>query len=442
MSIALLSPVWAAGEQTSLSAREQDFIITAYYSPLPSQCCYVTGSYETDRILNGNGTTSADGTSVYPGMIAAPSSYAFGTRVRVPGLGNFTVHDRGGAILELGQTHRLDIWAGAGEEGLARALAFGVRHVSGTVYPDGSDQPPESFQLTRIPAPIEELTPYVVSDTDLLGMHPKFGDRSLSVSLLQQQLKKAGVFAGPSTGLFGQSTRASLMQFISLYRLAGSGTELTDRTAAFLIASNAMTKQKSPVSFIGAESSQSDIQQAERLLRYLGYYRGRTDGVYGERLVDSIVKFQQEQQLVADSASPGAGRIGPRTRKVLVSNWQRIQVAKRAERLLALKRVREILVKKEELVSRLLSKGNRGSVVSSLQKFLAIRGFFPHDKINGNYGILTRESVIAYQLDRGVIASTSEKGAGTVGPLTLKALRSEQVRDAYKMVREKGWNAL
>ena len=78
---------------------ERDFVITAYYSPLPGQCCYVKGGEIADKILNGNGTHGADGTAVHPGMIAAPKSYAFGTRIQLPGIGIGTVNDRGGAIV-------------------------------------------------------------------------------------------------------------------------------------------------------------------------------------------------------------------------------------------------------------------------------------------------------------------------------------------------------
>ncbi|MDO8468347.1 MAG: 3D domain-containing protein [Candidatus Peribacter sp.] len=139
-ALALVAPVMAAGVSRDLP-REQDFILTAYYSPLPGQCCYVKGGYRADKVLNGEGTNGADGTEVYPGMIAAPSSYAFGTVVALPGIGRFAVHDRGGAIVELDGAHRLDIWVGYGEEGLARALAFGVRRVRGTVYEVGGFQP-------------------------------------------------------------------------------------------------------------------------------------------------------------------------------------------------------------------------------------------------------------------------------------------------------------
>ena len=52
----------------------ETFIISAYYSPVVEQMKYVTGSYEGDIYLNGGGVHGADGTPVYPGMIAAPKN--------------------------------------------------------------------------------------------------------------------------------------------------------------------------------------------------------------------------------------------------------------------------------------------------------------------------------------------------------------------------------
>ena len=84
-----------------------NFVISGYYSPLPGQDRYATGSYESDIYLNGNGTHGADGTPVYPGMVACPRTrtldngktvgYDFGTKFYIPGIGLTTCHDVGGA---------------------------------------------------------------------------------------------------------------------------------------------------------------------------------------------------------------------------------------------------------------------------------------------------------------------------------------------------------
>ena len=168
LAISVPYPAWATDgvhpDSTSvhMSQRqpfEQDFIVTAYYSPVPKQCGYVMGDLNSDIVLNGEGIRGADTTRVYPGMVAAPSTYPFGTRLVLPGIGTVTVHDRGGAIKELGDAHRLDIWVGTGEEGLARALKFGVRHIHAVVYPPKSAQPEESLDLLSLKAPPKVLTP-------------------------------------------------------------------------------------------------------------------------------------------------------------------------------------------------------------------------------------------------------------------------------------------
>ena len=112
----------------------QDFMVSAYYSPVPGQKNYMRGSYEADLKLNGNGTNGADGTEVFPGMIAAPKTYSYGTVIDLPDLGVGAVHDRGGAIVEKSYYHRIDLWMGKGDEGLYRAMNWGMRRVTGKVY--------------------------------------------------------------------------------------------------------------------------------------------------------------------------------------------------------------------------------------------------------------------------------------------------------------------
>jgi 3D (Asp-Asp-Asp) domain-containing protein len=97
--------------------------VTGYYSPLPDQKKYATGTYRGDIILNGRGIMGSDTTPVYIGMAAGPPHMEFGTNVIIEDLGKFdlpkiyTVHDRGGAI----NGNRLDIWVGKGEDAMEKA---------------------------------------------------------------------------------------------------------------------------------------------------------------------------------------------------------------------------------------------------------------------------------------------------------------------------------
>ncbi|OIO53266.1 hypothetical protein AUJ46_05315 [Candidatus Peregrinibacteria bacterium CG1_02_54_53] len=442
-ALVLIAPVMAAGVSNDLP-REQEFIITAYYSPKPGQCCYVKGGYRADKILNGEGMRGADGTAVYPGMIAAPSSYAFGTVVALPGIGRFTVHDRGGAITELSDgAHRLDIWVGEGEEGLARALAFGVRRVRGTVYEKGGFQPKERFSLESFPAVLDRLEPFLVRGQDLLSVQVKNGDRGLSVETLQRSLKQVGFFDHVVTGLFGTVTQESLARFNDAYGLAEPADHLSERSAAYITAAVRRVEAKPPVIRNVDKSAQSSvIRTAQRTLRFLGFYKGRTDGVYDDMLADAILTFQQKQQLVGTAQDPGAGRIGPLTRGKLKTEWNQKLVDDLADRLMILHRVEVLLDERGKNLDQFLSEGDSGKQVTLLQRLLADRGYFPREKLNGYFGPQTKESVLRYQMDRDLVASEVSTGAGVVGPQTLKNLRGEERYDAYQLVRSEGWRAL
>lgn len=425
-------------------AYEQEFTLTAYYSPEPDQCGYVTGGLTADKILNGEGHTTADGSAVAAGMIAAPPSYAFGTRVALPGLGTFTVRDRGGAIQELGSgNHRLDVWVGGGEEGLARALAFGVQHMRGTVYPPGTDQPAEVFDLASLPAPPERLETYCRDRNSIAALRADAGDTSFSVRLLQESLKNLGYFRHGITGFFGSTTSAALTSFIGDFGVDSAADGLTERTAAFLAAAIRRVGARSPVSgYVDAGSSKKHVAQAQRTLRFLGYYRGRTDGVHTQTLADAVLKFQLEQGIVQSAEEAGAGRIGPATLRILSREWNRRLVAKQAEHELVVRRIDTLLAQRGAYVDRFLAEGNNGAQVRLLQTLLADRGFFPREEINGNYGPLTQASVLAYQLDREIVEGAHEAGAGAVGPQTLAALQNEVRLATYRLVRAQGWGVL
>lgn len=442
-TVATSTPVSAQSLDIN-APQEVDFVLTAYYSPLPGQCCYVKGGLVADKILNGNGTHGADGTPVYVGMVAAPPSYKFGTKVQVPGLGVLEVHDRGGAIqlLEGGKIHRIDVWAGYGEEGLARALSFGVKRVRGVVYPPGSAQPASDFNLDRITMDFERLRPYNVIQNGLVDVEPRLGETSLSVAYLQDHLRALGYLADDASMFFGPKTQLALEGFQRDKGLAIKSDALDPETAAMLMASVRTLGRDMGVPLVSELSSQKDIAAAQRLLRSMGYYKGRTNGLYDQRVKDAIMAFQKESLLIADATSPGAGTIGPVTQAALAGKLRAERSRTIARGILLVKRVRDRLAESDDLVATTTEEGYKGDGVEDIQRFLSNVGFFPAESVNGVFGPMTRQAVAAYQIARGVIPNASAKGAGTVGPITLKTLQKEQIDYAYGQVRGYGWEAL
>lgn len=440
--VASFAPIVSAEDVAA--PMEVDFVLTAYYSPLPGQCCYVKGGLVADKILNGNGTHGADGTPVYVGMVAAPPSYAFGTKVQVPGLGVLEVHDRGGAIqlLEGGKIHRIDVWAGYGEEGLARALSFGVKRVRGVVYPPASAQPASDFNLDRIAMDFDRLRPYNVIQNGLVDVEPKAGDTSLSVAFLQDHLRALGYLADDATMFFGPKTQAALEGFQRDKGMPIHTESLNAETAAMLMAAVRTLGRDMGVPLVSELSSQKDIAAAQRLLRSMGYYKGRTNGVYNDNVKNAIMAFQKESMLIADASSPGAGTIGPITQAAIAGTLRAERSRTIARGILIVKRVRDRLSEQDALVAGTTEEGYKGDTVEDVQRFLARVGYFPEESINGVFGPATRQAVAAYQLARGVIPNASAKGAGTVGPITLKTLQKDQISHAYGVVRGYGWDAL
>lgn len=81
---------------------------------------YAGRTYEQDFYINcqGDCTITSNGHDLKQAkpftVLACPPDFAFGTQLWIEGVGIATCHDRGGAI----KGHRLDLWAGIGEEGL------------------------------------------------------------------------------------------------------------------------------------------------------------------------------------------------------------------------------------------------------------------------------------------------------------------------------------
>ncbi len=424
---------------------EATFTLTAYYSPEPGQIAYARGGYIAEKILNGEGTHGASGKPVFSGMIAAPSTYDFGTVVDLEGLGIFEISDRGGAIVSAGQRalakhDRIDIWMGYGEEALARALEFGVQHVNATVYPNGTTQPAVAFDAKKLPAPMRRLAAY--ESEHLLDMRAEFGDIGLTVKYVQEYLKELNYFNDTPTGYYGPITKQALQLFINDMNLDESSDFISGPTIAYLLA--AISTEKTPVldGHIYSDSTNKErISTAQRALRGLGYYQGKNHGIYDQNFANAVMELQKDNLLIADSTSVGAGNIGPKTLKALTEANYRLRLANTAKSYKDMQRINETIKNSDTYVGQFLEMGWQGKEVERLQRMLQKLGYFTED-INGVFGPATKASVIAFQINEGIMNSANDLYAGEVGPQTLKALRTKERLAALQAVRSFGWSVL
>ncbi len=114
-------------------AQNINFIVTAYYSPLPNQKHYITWSYYWDKRLNWEGHTTASWKKSFVWMLAAPKKYPFWTKIYFEWYWVWVVEDRGWAIVKAwlrGHKYdRIDIWMWYGDEWLQRAIKWWKRTI-------------------------------------------------------------------------------------------------------------------------------------------------------------------------------------------------------------------------------------------------------------------------------------------------------------------------
>lgn len=386
---------YAADDDDAVPDGYRKFIVTAYYSPLPGQSLYLRGSYEADIRLNGNGTNGASGKEVFAGMLAAPKTYAFGTRIELSGIGIGIVEDRGGAIVKAGErgydADRIDIWMGAGEEGLVRALTFGKRTVYGRVLAESAATSTialSSFRLDR---------PAVVASLARSAAKASTAESSTQVATAQT----------PAESQETPDTKDSEKDSYVSERVSGE--------VAFTVA-------------VGRASDPDHIREVQEIFIQLGLYSGAADGAYSEAFYRAVIDFQKSRGVISSESDDGAGYYGPKTRAALKAEYsaflEREWEAAEAERVAAAAmaaRLRETRAKVDAYLAKVGSPryGETSKRVRELQKVLAKLGYF--DRADTAYfGDATRDSLIAYQLDRAIVTTRDDDDAGVVTDETLR----------------------
>jgi len=386
------------------------FTISAYYSPLPCQDRYAMGSYEADIRMNGRGTNGADGTPVYPGMVAAPKSYAFGTKMNIPGIGNVAVHDRGGAILTYdgsnGVYDRLDIWMGYGDVGLRRALNWGKRNVNVTVY---------------------GLNSAISEEVNLLG----FSAAEAVVDCPSVPVANSVVDSVTDV----VSVESAIVENTVVDGVSNVSTDVTAVDVKPLTVSIDEVDFDSFDEVLYLGYSGKEVEKLQMELKSLNFYRAEVDGEYDEVTQHAVFKFQQSQGLLTESEEYGAGVFGPKTRRIVNSI---LENRTRTNGLIAVytsqyadshsakfNAVTELLASDDDYIAAAfvneMQYGLVDEKVRALQEVLFEDGVFDHD-VTGYYGAVTKSSVLEFQLKHGLIDSADDIGAGRVGPATLKLL--------------------
>jgi peptidoglycan hydrolase-like protein with peptidoglycan-binding domain/3D (Asp-Asp-Asp) domain-containing protein len=452
----------------SIYPYSKTFSISAYYSPLPGQMHYVTGSYATDIRLNGRGTNGADGTPVYAGMVAAPKSYAFGTKLYIPGIGMTAVHDRGGAIVEAagdgesGPRHdRLDIWMGYGDKGLTRALNWGLQTVTVTIYgiDDSIDEeviingysPSEkdNQEYFYIPEYYENSEPKAVAPKKLFTEDLWYLSESNEVEKLQNYLKQLGYFKGDVNGYFGDETRMAIYVFQKdkglVQNIADLGAgHFGPQTREVLEAAILSGREgMSPKVNLGPSDGESDsVKKLQKALELLGY-NVDLNGSYDSKTEKAVLRFQIDNDVLDNAGDYGAGYFGPRTLstlsvklgEALANGNVKMPVAHANDEIGVMVASRQVLTPP---IHENLNLGDDGPAVKRLQQELKNLNLLRIDP-TGNYGDVTKHAVFKFQQIHGLVTDKNSQYAGVFGDQTRETMNEIIAEKNYynKKVSEK-----
>lgn len=299
----------------------KEFIVTAYYSPLPDQSFYLKWSYEAEKVLNGNGTHGASGKPVFVGMVAAPKTYDFGTRIDFAGLGVGIVEDRGGAIVSAGNrgydVDRIDIWMGAGESGLRRAMVWWKRRVTGTITTDTTksllnfrDIDTGKIDLSQYGTVGTSTSGYLTADALSmfadLGYNTDTDDIRAMIITFQKDHNIIKDASEAGAGVYGPKTRATLQSAHATYMtLRDAELRKIEAEKSLLISArneweNNYQVASAKISALGSPKrgdTGNHISLLQKTLKDKGYYKGKATGVMNGTTIIALKSLQKSYGL-------------------------------------------------------------------------------------------------------------------------------------------------
>lgn len=337
-----VSGVFAGDEETY-------FVATAYYSPLPDQSRYTTGTYAWDIRLNGSWVITASGKWVFQWLLAGPKNYPFGTKIYFEWYGIWEIADRWGAIVnawERGHSYdRIDIWMGYWDEWLERALKWWTRTIKWKIV-----VPSSQVSLKLWESPLWYF--------DTLRVHPN--SWATEVKQLQEIFTKADLYEGEIDGDY-QSIRNELIEFqFKNTIISGYADEAAwyfgPKTIAVLrkkyswdtpilvsepIEAFAQYNHKHASKIyktileywdlqVNPDSDSEIISQLQELLKSLWEYKGSIDGKYSS-IEKPLIDFQKKIGLIENSDDWGAGYFGNKTKIALWNYYETQEIENQQE---------------------------------------------------------------------------------------------------------------
>ena len=322
---------------------KRSFIVSGYYSPSQWQTFFYRGNYAKETRLNGMWIRWASGKKVFNGMIAAPKTYSFGTKIFFEKYGIWEISDRWWAIVTAWnrwyKNDRIDIWMWKWTQWLMKALSFGKQKVVWYVCNKKNN--------------IE-----VWFDMNKFAISPKFFEETFWwvwqttwrkdkwVVILQGYLSQLWYFNESPTWYFGPITENSVCKFQIKYKLSYAGKydcwylwPKTRRKLKSILTQKWLYKNKKIVSIKRKTTTiihqkkeikkvtyyrwftkweiDSNIKILQKHLAKLWYYKWDITGKYDWKTINAVFDFQVKTKIIKQTNISVGWYLWPKTRSKL-----------------------------------------------------------------------------------------------------------------------------
>ena len=226
------------------------------------------------------------------------------------------------------------------------------------------------------------------------------GDKGAGVAALHKVLADLGVYEGPLSNTFTETTRKAVIAAQKLFGITQDGVvgpqtlhylnlETYTVPVGNLGGGSTPPQTGGGTSYLSKGSRGEEVKKLQKRLLALGYQTGAADGIFGDITLSAVLQYQKNAKITQD------GIVGPVT-------WSKLNSGAAS------------LVPNVPS-SKYLQKGSRGDEVASVQARLITLGYLK-DSADGIFGKLTHGAVTAFQKDQGI------KVDGIVGPVTRSRL--------------------
>lgn len=454
------------------------FVVTAYYSPLPDQNYYLTWNYESEKRLNWQWIRWASWKWVFSGMLAAPKNYKFWTKIKLEWLWIWEVSDRWWAIVNAWnrwyKSDRIDVWVWYWDEWLRRALYWGKRTVKWN-FVDYNTKVNLDYKI--ISAPLW-ATKWLKKISNIFNSWIGIWSNKSSINKLQNLLTEVGLYQWEINWEYTneiidiiynfqlenwliknwntywawywwKNTRALFLKMYLNWNFDTKNKKIIKEKPTNNIESKKIVNKDNILIFNSAINWSDNIKILQNILLNLWLYKWNISWI-AKDIVNPIYNYQLSKWIITWISSAWAWNFWPKTRKSLKITYEkylqnieskkieedRIKEQEKQKKINEENRKKELENKYKKLEELSLKKAEEkikniwnpifwevSKWVRELQITLKELGYFNY-KDTAIYWKITKESIVAFQIDKKIILSKNDFWAWIIWPKTKKVLKN------------------